>query len=138
MSDLPRFPNNRAEQAPFRQQLRTHGTSAEAALWTCLRGRRMNGLRWRRQFGVGLYVLDFYCPEARLGIELDGLVHDDPTRNAYDSDRTRALETEGIAVLRFENRQIFAMPEAALEAIAEAAAARLIRPDSGSPPTAED
>ncbi|HLA64571.1 MAG TPA: DUF559 domain-containing protein [Rhodothermales bacterium] len=84
----------------------------------------MNGLRWRRQFGVGPYVLDFYCVEARLGIELDGQVHDDPARHAYDTERSRNLEAEGIAVIRFENRQVFEMPGAVIDVIVEAAARR--------------
>ncbi|HLA64761.1 MAG TPA: endonuclease domain-containing protein [Rhodothermales bacterium] len=125
MADPSRFPNNRSPQTAFRKQLRTHTTSAEAVLWMRLKARQMNGLRWRRQFGVGPYVLDFYCVKARLGIELDGQVHDDRARHAYDTERSRNLEAEGIAILRFENRQVFEMPGAIIDAIAEAAAARM-------------
>jgi very-short-patch-repair endonuclease len=90
-------------------------------------------LRWRRQFGVGPYVLDFYCPEARLAIELDGAVHHDPERRYADLKRTRALATEGIAVLRFENRELFERIDAVIEAIAQGATDRLRSSDDPLP-----
>ena len=95
---------NRRHQKPFRQHLRTHGTSAEAVLWMSLKRRQLGGFKWRRQFGVGPYVLDFYCPAARLAVELDGAVHDG--RQSEDTERTQALATLGIAVFRFENRLV--------------------------------
>ena len=67
---------------------------------------------FRRQFGVGPYVLDFYCPELRLAIELDGAVHDSAEAIAYDRERTDYLTGEfGIHVLRFRNELVFEMPE---------------------------
>lgn len=114
-------PHNKPWQAPTRQQLRTHGTSAEAMLWRYLQRRQLAGLRVRRQFGVGPYILDFYVPSTRLAIELDGAVHDDPARAGYDAERTRHLATEGIRMLRIENRYVFDDPDAVLAAIAEAA-----------------
>ncbi|WP_420456071.1 endonuclease domain-containing protein [Rubrivirga sp.] len=98
---------NRRGQKAIRRQLRTEGTPAEASLWLQLKGRRLGGLRWRRQFGVGPYVLDFYCPEVRLAVELDGAVHDRPEQRAYDADRTKHLAAVGIRVIRFENRMVF-------------------------------
>lgn len=62
---------NRPRQTATRRRLRSHGTPAEAALWTRLKARRLDGLRWRRQFGVGPYVLDSTCPAVRLAVELD-------------------------------------------------------------------
>ena len=64
---------NLSEQKEFRRDLRKGMTSAEVVLWKMLSGRRLEGLKFRRQFGVGPYVLDFYCPELRLAIELDGV-----------------------------------------------------------------
>ncbi len=106
---------NRRPQKPLRQHLRTHGTSAEAAIWTRLNRRQLGGFKWRRQFGVGPYVLDFYCPAARLAVEVDGAVHDG--RQREDAERSQALATLGIAVLRFENRLVFEPPAAALALI---------------------
>ena len=71
-SDNHRYPYNSKEQAPHRRALRNEGTSAEATLWLSLKGKQIEGMRWRRQFGVGPYILDFYCPQLRLCIELDG------------------------------------------------------------------
>ena len=109
---------NRMEQKGFRKQLRNNMTSAEVVLWQMLKGRQVNGLKFRRQFGVGPYVLDFYCPELRLCIELDGAYHFTPEQQAYDCHRTRYLTNEhGIRVLRFENRVVFESPASILEAI---------------------
>lgn len=70
---------NRYEQVSQRRDLRRHATPAEAILWRLLSRRQVAGLRWRRQYGVGPYILDFYCPSMRLCIELDGEVHNTPT-----------------------------------------------------------
>jgi len=72
-----------------------------------LKGRRLGGRRFRRQYGIGPYVLDFCCPAERLALELAGAVHDGPLAHAYDAARTAALEAEGFRVLRFENRAVF-------------------------------
>lgn len=108
---------NRPAQKRTRQHLRTHGTPAEAVLWGYLQRRQLRGRRFRRQHGVGPYVLDFYCPAERLAIELDGAVHADPVRHAYDAVRTRHLAGVGIRVLRFENRAVFDAPEVVLATI---------------------
>ena len=104
MNRLERY---RQPQTPTRQHLRSEGTPAEAFLWRYLKARRLSGRRFRRQYGVGPYVLDFYCPVERLAVELDGAVHDDPAARTYDDARTAVLRTEGIRVVRFENRRVF-------------------------------
>ena len=108
---------NRRSQKPVRRRLRSHGTPAEAALWTRLKRRQLGGFRWRRQFGVGPYVLDFYCPATRLAVELDGAVHDDAAAREADAARTANLDRVGIRVLRFENRVVFERPAEVLEQI---------------------
>ena len=105
------------QHTPVRRHLRRHGTPAEAALWRLLQRRQLHGRRFRRQHSVGPYVLDFYCPEERLAIELDGAVHSAPAQAAYDAERTRALEALGLRVIRFENGAVFAAPEGVLAAI---------------------
>lgn len=120
---------NRRPHRTLRRRLRSHGTPAEAPLWPLLKARRLDGWRWRRQFSVGPYILDFYCPAARLAVELDGAVHDAPARRDYDADRTRHLATVGIRVLRFENRAVFEAPHAVLDALR--AALRTSGPDPG-------
>jgi very-short-patch-repair endonuclease len=75
-------------------------TPPEARLWVHLRGRQLGGLKFRRQHPIGAYVLDFYCAEARLAVEVDGQVHANPDRAEHDRRRTAWLATQGIGVLR--------------------------------------
>ncbi|MBU1346567.1 MAG: endonuclease domain-containing protein [Alphaproteobacteria bacterium] len=80
--------------------LRRSLTPPEARLWVCLRGRQLAGLKFRRQHPVGVFVLDFYCAEARLAVEVDGQQHGDAERSEHDRRRTVWLATQGISVLR--------------------------------------
>lgn len=75
-------------------------------LWQHLRNRKCGGLKFRRQQCFGPYILDFYCPEQRLGVELDGGQHDDPDVRARDEARGAFLAGEGKRTLRFWNHQI--------------------------------
>jgi len=82
------------DNAPAARNLRRTLTRSEELLWERLRARRFHGLKVRRQHPVGGFVLDFYCEDLRLAIEVDGGSHDDPTvRNA---DRERQLALEGL------------------------------------------
>lgn len=105
----------------FRRALRRRATPAEKRLWRVLRDRRLGGFKFRRQHPVAAYVLDFYCHAARLAIEIDGAVHDDPVRAGYDADRTRALQRAGIRVIRFSNREVLEQVDVVAEAILYAA-----------------
>ena len=108
-------------QKSRRKRLRNASTSAESTLWLALKNKQVAGLRWRRQFGIGPYIVDFYCPSAKLAIELDGAVHASPEAQDYDDARTRHLAASGVRVLRFENRVVFEQPDALLAVIREAA-----------------
>ena len=104
----PKNPNNPKELTATRKELRCQGTPAEAVLWMSLKGRQVEGMRWRRQFGVGPYILDFYCPQLHLCIELDGEQH--YTIHGGGNDRERdnwLLHEHGIRTLRFENKEVF-------------------------------
>jgi very-short-patch-repair endonuclease len=101
-----------------RRELRRDQTDAESSLWRHLRGRRLAGFKFRRQHPCGPYILDFYCSARRLAIELDGGQHFEDRQRAYDSRRTRFLETRGITVLRFPCDQVFRETEGVLVAIA--------------------
>jgi very-short-patch-repair endonuclease len=102
------------------RQLRGTQTDAENLLWHILRGRRFCGFKFRRQHPVGSYILDFYCHDAQLAIELDGGGHAVEEQMEYDQQRTKELTGAGIRVLRFWNNQVFKQTEAVLEAIYEA------------------
>ena len=103
-----------------RRTLRFEATDAEIFVWKRLRARQFEGLKFRRQHPVGPYILDFYCPERRLAIELDGGQHFEPAAQAYDHRRTVFLRRSGIAVLRFNNDEVFLETEVVFEAIARA------------------
>ena len=113
-------PNNLKEQTILRKELRNEGTAAEATLWLSLKGRQVEGMRWRRQFGVGPYILDFYCPQLHLCIELDGAPH--YTIQGAENDLQREeglLQEHGIRTIRFENKDIFINHEGVIEYIRE-------------------
>ena len=95
---------NAAEHKDQRKSLRLNMTPAESLLWRSLRGRGAGGWKWRRQHGIGPFVLDFYCPTLRLCIELDGSAHD--YTYEYDERRTAYLKEQGIRVVRFTNDQV--------------------------------
>ncbi len=102
------------------RELRKNLTDAERLLWSLLRDRRMAGLKFRRQHPVPPYILDFYCDEARLAIELDGGQHAE--QGQYDAARSAFLATQGIRVLRFWNNDVLGQTEAVAEAIWNAVA----------------
>ena len=92
---------------PNRKKLRNALTPAEAFLWTQLKKGHLSGKKFRRQYGVGPYILDFYCPEFRLAVEVDGAPHFNVIGAELDAKRDRYLEKYGIVVLRFENGEVF-------------------------------
>jgi very-short-patch-repair endonuclease len=102
------------------RQLRQDSTDAESLLWRLLRDRQLDGWKFRRQHPIGKYILDFYCHQARLAIELDGGQHAEPEQACHDAERTRALETEGIRVLRFWNHAVLKHTNAVLQEIRDA------------------
>jgi len=111
---------NRQESNDMRRQLRLNGTKAEACLWKMLKNRQVAGLRFRRQHAVGPYVVDFYCPDINLVIELDGFHHFTPEGQEHDERRTEFINgATGIHILRFENQVVFDNPEMILTAIEE-------------------
>ncbi len=86
--------------------MRKEPTEAEEKLWQQLRQRKVGGHHFRRQRPVGSFIIDFYCEELCLGIEVDGGVHDDKHQRAYDAWRSEHLELRGIHMLRFTNDQV--------------------------------
>jgi Uncharacterized protein conserved in bacteria len=103
-----------------RRELRRAATDAEQVLWRLLRRRQFAGVKFRRQRPVGRYILDFYCAERRLAVELDGSQHFTDEGRAHDESRTEYLATRGVRVLRFTNRELFEEREGVLEAIRRA------------------
>jgi type I restriction enzyme M protein len=90
-----------------RRELRGRATDAERLLWRVLRMRQFVGLKFRRQHSVGHYIVDFYCADRQLAVELDGGQHFTVEGLAYDRRRTAYLAARGIRVLRFTNSELF-------------------------------
>ena len=90
-----------------RKNLRSNLTPAEALLWKSRQHSQLSGKKFRRQHSIEKYIVDFYCPDCRLAIELDGDAHFAESGAEYDNARTELLSKMGITVLRFENREIF-------------------------------
>ena len=81
-------------------------TDAERLLWKRLCKKQLDGWKFRRQHGLGDFVMDFYCPIIKLCIEVDGGIHDEPDVHLKDVRRTEFLEKQCIRVLRFKNEEI--------------------------------
>ena len=90
----------------YGRELRQESTKAEKLLWSELRNRKLNGLKFRRQHPLDKFIVDFYCNEKKLVIELDGGVHDEKINKDYDEARTAMLAGLNIIVLRFKNEDI--------------------------------
>lgn len=100
---------------PRARELRHEQTPAEQKLWQALRNRAAGGLKFRRQAPFGSYIVDFYCAEAKLVVEVDGDVHESQVE--YDAERTRWLESMGLKVLRVRNEDVMFRIEAVLDEI---------------------
>ena len=108
----------------YSRGLRKNQTDAEELLWSRLRKRQLNGKKFLRQFAILygsylgsalFYIVDFYCHECKLAIEVDGKIHD--SQKEYDLKRDKEINDLGIKVLRFKNEEVFGDLEEVLEKI---------------------
>jgi regulatory protein len=113
-----RDPAREQKLKTFARELRSQQTDAESRLWFLLRDRRFTAHKFRRQHPVADYILDFYCPDQQLAIELDGGQHAE--QQPYDEHRARTLAGLGIRILRFWNHDVLQQTEAVLQAIHDA------------------
>lgn len=89
---------------PTAREMRRAPTPAEELLWPRLRDRQVSGAKFRRQHAIGPYVVDFYCAQAKLVVEIDGPIHE--RHHQADANRQSFLESQGLRVLRFSNEQV--------------------------------
>ncbi len=87
-------------------ELRQNMTTAEKLLWDELRNRRVFKVKFRRQHPIDIFIVDFYCHEIKLAIEVDGEIHSETEIRKYDDGRTHDIEKYGITILRFSNNQV--------------------------------
>jgi 5-methyltetrahydrofolate--homocysteine methyltransferase len=104
----------------FVKEMRSKPTPAEDVLWQLLRGKKLEGHKFRRQHIIGPYIADFVCLDANLIIEVDGLIHQLPENKTNDVERTAWLEEQGFKVIRFANNRVLADTDVVLEEIKHA------------------
>jgi very-short-patch-repair endonuclease len=120
---------NKGSERNKRRSLRSNMPKAEALVWARLRDRQVEGLKFRRQYSVGAFVLDFYCPELKLAVEIDGLSHRRDGAPEYDADRQLFLEGTGISVVRVTNERVYQNLDAAIRVIVDAIGCLRLRQD---------
>jgi very-short-patch-repair endonuclease len=98
---------NRVSEKARRKSLRNNLPQAEIILWSKLKSRQLMGFKFRRQYSIGSYIIDFYCPETKLAIEIDGDSHFRRSSITYDKERQSFIEGFGIQFLRFTNSDIY-------------------------------
>jgi very-short-patch-repair endonuclease len=111
---------NRYSRNELRKTLRRSMPKAEIILWQYLKGKQINGYKFRRQFGIGPYVVDFYCARLKLAIELDGDSHFEEDAQKYDSDRQKYIEEFKIKFIRFTNNDIYTNLDGVIQMIYKA------------------
>ena len=88
------------------RQLREKSTATEQILWERLRGKQLDGFRFRRQHPIGNFIVDFYCHRAKLIVEVDGSIHLLKTEKAYDLERNEFFNERQFEVIRFSNQEV--------------------------------
>ncbi len=106
---------NQLKLKPLKRELRRNSTGTEKIVWSFVRNRQILGLKFFRQYGVESYILDFYCPQIRLAIEVDGGQHDLDSDRTKDEQREQYLNALGIQVLRFWNNEVLENPKGVYE-----------------------
>ena len=97
---------NKNKEKHKRRVLREKSTECEDILWQRLRNRQIDGLKFGRQFSINAFVVDFYCAEYRLAVEVDGSIHQIEGAKESDEERQRILEELGIRFVRISNHEI--------------------------------
>ena len=90
----------------YRKKLRNNSTRTEIYFWIHVKNKQFLGLKFRRQYSIGRFIVDFYCTQYKLAIELDGNIHLRKDIRKYDKRRQKFIESFGITVLRFDNRAV--------------------------------
>jgi very-short-patch-repair endonuclease len=116
-SKWPQYYKSTEKSEAKANSLRKNETEAEKLLWKILRNRKALGLKFRRQHPIGPFIVDFYCHEVKLVIELDGEVHSIDFVKKHDNTRQQYLEKEELIILRFQNELVFSNPDSIIEQI---------------------
>lgn len=125
---MPRAIRGQPDYLDITRRLRSNMTGPEAPLWSRLRARQLQGLKFRRQHGIGPYIVDFYCPEQSLVIEVDGDSHADADQVVKDRQREQYLQSLGLRIIRYINDDIVKNLDGVLEDLAERLSSRSTSP----------
>jgi very-short-patch-repair endonuclease len=106
VKEVMKFLRNDPTLKQRRRELRHNQTEAEKVLWAHLRNRQFYDMKFFRQYSIGPYILDFYCPTMKLTVELDGGQHNQCENKDYDSARSEYLKAQAIDVIRFWNHEV--------------------------------
>ena len=116
---MPRAIRGQASHLDIKRRLRSNMTGPETRLWSALRARQLQGMKFRRQHGIGPYIVDFYCPEQSLVIEVDGDSHANADQIVRDQLRDKYFQSLGLRVIRYFNNDIVKNLAGVLEDLAE-------------------
>jgi very-short-patch-repair endonuclease len=111
--------HNRTKLKDRRRSLRNAPTRAEKELWNGLRKKRTDGYKFRRQQSIGPFIADFYCPELRLVVEVDGVTHEDPEQKEYDTRRAEYFLSRNIREIRFTDGEVLYSVDRCMDRIIE-------------------
>jgi len=112
---------NKSSEKIKRRKLRQNPTEAEKLIWRFLRKRQLLGHKFKRQYSIDHFVIDFYCPELKLAVEVDGATHNESGRKEYDIRREKYLEKFGLNFVRIKDEELFGNPNKAFAKIEDAA-----------------
>ena len=104
MKKIVRY-TNKSSTKERRRELRKNQTKVEKELWLKIRNRQL-GVKFRRQYNIDYYIVDFYCHELRLIIELDGYIHGEKANKEKDKKRENYLKNKGYSIIRYRNEQV--------------------------------
>ncbi len=130
---MPRVIRGQPDYLDIKHRLRSNMTGPEARLWSRLSARQLQGLKFRRQHGIGPYIVDFYCPEQSLVIEVDGDSHADADQVVKDKQREQYLQSLGLRVIRYVNDDIVKNLGGVLEDLAGRISSRSTSPRPSLP-----
>ena len=108
---------NKSSEKNKRRNLRQHQTEAEKLIWRFLRNKQLLDVKFKRQYSVDHFVIDFYSPELKLAIEVDGASHNDPSKQVYDKRREKYLKNFDITFVRIKDEELFGNPNKAFDKI---------------------
>jgi very-short-patch-repair endonuclease len=130
---MPRAIRGQTNHLDLKRELRSNMTGPEARLWSRLRARQLQGLKFRRQHGIGPYIVDFYCPEQSFVIEVDGDSHADADQIMKDKQREAYMQSLGLRIIRYINDDIVKNLDGVLEDLVERLSSRSTSPHPSLP-----